>query len=323
MSELFTQPERPAVQVLRWLVESGFEFRSEVNINGCRVDFLIYLVTFLLVLEVDEKQHSAYRVEQEHERTTKLAAGLREIFERDSTRPIVVIRFNPDAYISAEEKKNPSLANRLTFLGMFLARYQPKTAQDISWLYFCFDTDMFGKVLSPFVESHEELRMNATPIIGDPDKVSQVPEKQLKAEQRITHKVLKIDLSSVKEQMKIREDKRKEHATLSDLLRRKLTEKVRQLEQSQIQKRQALAERPELGPGPTPGKGGIYAKTIRGNFIGYSIQFWTDGTGHYVFIGKPQLPRELSEVPNFLRQRAKQCGLTDSAIDKSLTRLKF
>ena len=69
--------------------------------NGCsnrRPDIFIECFTHTIIIECDENQHSGYSCENKR---------IMEIFEDLGNRPLVLIRFNPDAYIE-ESKKIPS-----------------------------------------------------------------------------------------------------------------------------------------------------------------------------------------------------------------------
>ena len=69
--------------------------------NGCsnrRPDIFIECFTHTIIIECDENQHSGYSCENKR---------IMEIFQDLGNRPLVLIRFNPDAYIE-ESKKIPS-----------------------------------------------------------------------------------------------------------------------------------------------------------------------------------------------------------------------
>ena len=66
--------------------------------DGCslrRPDLLLDMGTHIIIVEVDENQHSDYDCSCEHKR-------LMEISQDVGHRPIVFIRFNPDAYINQD-----------------------------------------------------------------------------------------------------------------------------------------------------------------------------------------------------------------------------
>lgn len=107
----------------------------------------------------------------------------------------------------------------------------------------------------------------------------------------------------------------------------RLEGKVRQLEQTQIQERkaqQAIAERQELRPGPTPGKGGIYAKYRKGQVVGYSIQYCIGSRIQYAYVGRfDMINHGVDAKKELLRQRALGVGLDEEAIQRSFSRLGF
>lgn len=72
--------------------------------NGCsryRPDIFLDLLTHTLIIEVDENQHDSYDCECENKR-------LMALFQDLGSRPLVLIRFNPDEYIKASGKKMKS-----------------------------------------------------------------------------------------------------------------------------------------------------------------------------------------------------------------------
>ena len=69
--------------------------------NGCslrRPDLLLDMGDQVIIVEIDENQHTDYDCSCENKRLMELSQDL-------SHRPIVFIRFNPDEYISADNKK--------------------------------------------------------------------------------------------------------------------------------------------------------------------------------------------------------------------------
>lgn len=335
MSDWLTIPERPAARTMRWFSDKGYNFRSEVNINGARVDFVLDRSHFIGIVEIDEQQHVGYRVESEYQRTEKLLQGMREQFEKDKSRPIIMIRLNPDRYNVGEETKNPTLENRLTFLDMFLSQYEPVLENPVTWLYFFFDTDAFGKIISPFVASHEVLRKHATAIIGDPDKVSQYPAKQLIAQQRVTAKVGEFDprdrcIAELREELrKSKEELKLQHGMISALKRK---QEVGEIELSVLKRLKTEEPRANVRtvsppkaevPPPPSGFGGIYLKERNGASIGYSLQF--KHKDKLIAKHVPKYERrgrdKIATTAETLRQKALEFGLSEDTIEKSLVRL--
>jgi hypothetical protein len=70
-------------------------------VNGCskrRPDLLVDFGSFLIVIEVDETQHDTYDLVCENKRMMQISQDV-------GHRPIVFIRFNPDAYLDKDSKK--------------------------------------------------------------------------------------------------------------------------------------------------------------------------------------------------------------------------
>lgn len=77
-------PDRP--WVLNRTIEGGCSRR--------RPDVFLDAGTFILVIEVDEEQHRGYSCENRR---------LMELFQDGGARPVVIIRFNPDDFVDAQE----------------------------------------------------------------------------------------------------------------------------------------------------------------------------------------------------------------------------
>jgi hypothetical protein len=83
--------------------EINMIFNKQVD-NSCsarRPDVRIEKLTHSIIVECDENQHSSAGYSCENKR-------LMEIFQDLGNRPLVVIRFNPDKYITTEGIKIPS-----------------------------------------------------------------------------------------------------------------------------------------------------------------------------------------------------------------------
>lgn len=351
MSVLLCQPERPKATVMRWFTENNVSFRSEVSIGHFRVDFVAEYEKFILLLETDEDQHRGYPVEKEHARTTELLTKLNEMVDSSpDQRPVLVVRFNPDSkYLVGEVTHNPSLANRLRFLDGFLQRHEPHPRETVAWYYYCYDVDNFQKVISPFVAGHDHLKRFALTICGDPNSVETVPEKQVRAEQRVAKRLdqkdsrdFQIDALEIKVQ-----NLRSALATKRQIDVAEASESVakRQRQQDQLQALVRQEVRLHLNDNGTtamrifkpalakktekdflkPGRGGIYVKKDKkGVPSGYTIQYWIRGELQSFFLGRLQLGFDDAErTKNILRERATALGLSASAIEKSFVRLKL
>lgn len=92
-------------EVVRLLDAEGIPYRREVVVSyssieragWARLDFIIWPKdeTKTMVLEVDEHQHTAYPVGYDPERLARVA---RVRVAAGETKPLVVVRYNPDAY---------------------------------------------------------------------------------------------------------------------------------------------------------------------------------------------------------------------------------
>ena len=72
--------------------------------DGCsnrRPDLLLDLGSHIVIVEIDENKHSNYECSCENKRLMQLSQDLHH-------RPIVFIRFNPDAYTDVDKKRVPS-----------------------------------------------------------------------------------------------------------------------------------------------------------------------------------------------------------------------
>jgi hypothetical protein len=81
--------------------------------DGCsrrRPDLLLDLGSHIIIMEVDENKHTGYECSCENKRLMQLSQDLHH-------RPIVFIRFNPDAYEGADGKRIASCW-RLNKLGV-------------------------------------------------------------------------------------------------------------------------------------------------------------------------------------------------------------
>ncbi|KAG2424951.1 hypothetical protein HXX76_014109 [Chlamydomonas incerta] len=90
--------------------------------GGCsrrRPDFLLDVHTHTIILEVDENQHRAYDSTCETKRLMELFCDL-------GSRPIVVVRFNPDKYTAADGTKHAACFQINRKLGVAKAGNTPE-----------------------------------------------------------------------------------------------------------------------------------------------------------------------------------------------------
>jgi hypothetical protein len=88
--------------------------------SGRRPDWLVDLGTHSLIVEVDEEQHGGYDTACETKRLMQLFGDLGD-------RPLVIVRFNPDAYTDAGGRRVPSPFKYLAKLGV------PVVARPAAW----------------------------------------------------------------------------------------------------------------------------------------------------------------------------------------------
>jgi hypothetical protein len=79
--------------------------------SGRRPDWLVDLGTHSVIVEVDEEQHCGYDTSCETKRLMQLFGDLGD-------RPLVVVRFNPDAYTNADGRSVPSPFKHLATRGV-------------------------------------------------------------------------------------------------------------------------------------------------------------------------------------------------------------
>jgi hypothetical protein len=84
-----------------WILENfkSYEFKNNKTIEGgCslkRPDWMIDLLTHSIIIECDEDQHNNYSCENKR---------MMQLFIDLGSRPLVLIRFNPDSYIDKYKK---------------------------------------------------------------------------------------------------------------------------------------------------------------------------------------------------------------------------
>jgi hypothetical protein len=108
---VLTYPDRPnarnyknkEIRVADFIKERfpHIEWCTDQIVGGCskrRPDIYIDLLTHIVIIEIDENQHTDYDTTCEYKR-------MEEISEDFAARPIVFIRFNPDSYYNAAGQK--------------------------------------------------------------------------------------------------------------------------------------------------------------------------------------------------------------------------
>lgn len=339
MSGLLSLPERPTEVVSRWIADKGLPYRREVPINGFRVDFVADWDHVLVILEVDEKQHLAYEVQREITRTNAILNGLHELYQADPKRkPILVVRFNPDSYLRVEETKNPNLDRRLTVLGLFIDQYKPKSSQPIQYAYFCYNTDLLCNLSCPFLAGNERLQLIAFPILADPDAVTQLPEKQLKSQLRAQRKLKNIDprdqyIETLQQEIKAKDESAMKLREEVKAAKRKVAEseaearapKERKSNTAPVYVAPYVKGRTESLKTPKEGYGGIYIKHRKNQRPAYSVQYRAGGKllCHHIPNGLFGEDATKARIVQILRQQASSLGLTNHAIDRSLTRMNL
>lgn len=328
MAEALLKPISARDAVCKWLFSKSIDVRLEAAFSNFRVDFLADFPNFYLVVELDEDQHKKYRLDKESERTSVLVQKMSDAYLRDNDKkPFVVVRFNPDSYMHAEVRKNPTITNRIKFLDAYLSGFRPKLNVAVHWFYFCYDTDMFWNVLCPFATNHEYLEKNASVIAGDPDSFTENPIQQVLVEQRIDRKLEKFDARD-----RVIQSLARENNCLRGSLKRSrgavdvtVDEDISAVEfdrtvpvdikPAKLRKSDARAK--------SEGRGGIYEKRKNGTLVGYSIQFMAGGEQFCIHVPREeQINGGWFPVSNAtLSAKALSFGLSEKHIARSFARL--
>jgi hypothetical protein len=116
------------LEVRAWLFQNGYRFDSYDAIvdSKCgreRPDFLFHRAAYDVVLECDELQHSDRNEVCECTRMVNISQSLGV--------PTVFIRYNPDEYITAKKKHNPSFTKRMAQLKLALDAYLNVDVADV------------------------------------------------------------------------------------------------------------------------------------------------------------------------------------------------
>ena len=121
-------------------VDLGVRFTREFVVNvrtfaerrSARIDFYIQTAWGFLLFEVDEMQHSSYRVLHEMQRMQALQEYHQQ---RYPDLYIHIVRYNSHAYKQDGEVKRPTLEDRAAKIRECL-EYQPKEQFEISYVYY-------------------------------------------------------------------------------------------------------------------------------------------------------------------------------------------
>ncbi|CAL8461306.1 g837 [Coccomyxa elongata] len=100
-----------------------------------RPDFWAELPTFVLVIEVDEHQHEQYEPSCELRRLVELLAAC-------MGKPLVVIRYNPDAYMIQGETQRTSTKKRQAVLIDRIQKYENNYLDKILTVEYMFYKDL-------------------------------------------------------------------------------------------------------------------------------------------------------------------------------------
>jgi Holliday junction resolvase len=100
-----------------------------------RPDFWAELPTFVLVIEVDEHQHEQYEPSCELRRLVELLVAC-------MGKPLVVIRYNPDAYMIQGETQRTSTKKRQAALIDRIQKYENNYLDKILTVEYMFYTDL-------------------------------------------------------------------------------------------------------------------------------------------------------------------------------------
>ena len=89
--------------------------------DGCsrrRPDILLDMAEYVIIIEIDENQHQKYDSSCENKR-------LMEIFQDCGSRPLIMIRFNPDQYYN-NAKSIPSCWTTTNEKGLYIIKTSSK-----------------------------------------------------------------------------------------------------------------------------------------------------------------------------------------------------
>ena len=153
--------------VAKALKEAGIGFQREhVVLMSCadnkenkfiRVDFLIVDHGYVFALEVDETQHEDYIISCESLRPFKIAESLAL---GGNSMPIVVIRFNPDAFKVGGVITTVTMEDRYTKLIDTIRYWNKKQLLAVHYMYY--DLDSNGELT---IAKHEEFRKETLTIV--------------------------------------------------------------------------------------------------------------------------------------------------------------
>jgi len=100
VSRNYKTKEYSVVEYIKAKFPDLYWIADKIISNGCskrRPDLLLDLEYQILIIEIDENQHIDYGCSCENKRLMEISLDL-------GNRPVVFIRFNPDAYLKNEEK---------------------------------------------------------------------------------------------------------------------------------------------------------------------------------------------------------------------------
>lgn len=143
------------VVIKNLLRNEGLEFKSQHYINlGCAIpesdtikafgDILLLFHNTVVIVEVDEEQHSAYGVSCDVQRMAKIIESLRL---DGNTQRIVFIRYNPHAFTVdgfKQKRVSKDRHKKLVDLLRVLENEPLEDAQDVRTFYLFYDTDKDG-----------------------------------------------------------------------------------------------------------------------------------------------------------------------------------
>lgn len=106
--------------ILSNLKDIKFVFDKKIGGRSLRPDIYIDLLTHIIIIEIDEDQHKRYG-------TTCEISRMNQLYEDFNFRPIIFIRFNPDAYIDKHNVRIKSCFTLCKTTGIQIIATKKKT----------------------------------------------------------------------------------------------------------------------------------------------------------------------------------------------------
>ena len=128
--------------------------------KSCRVDFVIYTESRIIILELDENQHKSYKISCENRRLAQIIGNQIEREEK-----LLIIRYNPDEFYVYNEKIKYNQQDKMDFLLHFIESYTIVNEKiDIVYLFYDISNQDNYPVIVCDTEYNETLKQLTIPI---------------------------------------------------------------------------------------------------------------------------------------------------------------